>query len=236
MIKEETFPEEFRKILLQMIWRGKGLADILKNSRFIHMKMVLPRTTEALIVGKMKEKILESSSLYQFGGQPGHSIDENIFGIMSMMIRAGKTDKGFKGASFEVRSLIEELSMAALAGMMAAKVLLERPLLPSLSSGAYNWIWMRKATEEQCDDLINKYWRVMFKVPDGTPKIALIAETVTLRTKWRIWEAKVMLVKRLQNQKITSLARNNLSTNSPRFTKVFCIDKVLTQGKFWTLK
>ena len=113
----------------------------------------------------------------------------------------------FKGASFEIRSVIEEFSMAALAGMMAAKVLLERALLPSLLSGACNWIGMRKDTEEQCDDLIYMYWRVMFKVPDGTPNIALIAETATLRTKWRVWEAKVMLVKRLQSQDITSLAR-----------------------------
>ena len=113
----------------------------------------------------------------------------------------------FKGASFEIRAVIEEFSMAAMAGMMAAKVLLERALLPSLFSGACNWIGMRKATEDQCDDLIYLYWRVMFKVPDGTPKIALIAETATLRTKWRVWEAKVMLVKRLQSQEITSLAR-----------------------------
>ena len=97
--------------------------------------------------------------------------------------------------------------MAALAGMTAAKVLLERALLPSLLSGACNWIGIRKATEDQCDDLIYLYWRVMFKVPDGTPKIALIAETATLRTKWRIWEAKVMMVKRLQSQEIMSLAR-----------------------------
>ena len=38
MIKEQTFPTNFRKTTLQMIWKGKGPADILRNSRFLQMK------------------------------------------------------------------------------------------------------------------------------------------------------------------------------------------------------
>ena len=68
-----------------MIWKSKGPAEILKNSRFIHMKEVyLQRTCEALVVGKMKEQILGSSSKYQVGGQPGHSPEERIFTIKSL--------------------------------------------------------------------------------------------------------------------------------------------------------
>lgn len=44
----------------------------------------------------------------------------------------------FKGALFEVRSVIEEFSMQTMGGMMAAKTLLERALLPSLLSGCCN--------------------------------------------------------------------------------------------------
>ena len=105
MIKEEQFPEEFRKTMLQMIWKGKGSADILKNSRFIHIKTVLPRTTEALVVGRMKDKILEASSIYQVGGQPGHSIDEKIFVIMSMIARIEMNGEGF------ILSLVDQVSL-----------------------------------------------------------------------------------------------------------------------------
>ena len=64
------------------IWKQKGPADILKNNRFIHMKeSYLPRTCEALVVGKMKRCILQSSSKYQVGGQPGHGPEEHIFTI-----------------------------------------------------------------------------------------------------------------------------------------------------------
>ena len=51
------------------------------------------------------------------------------------------------------------------------------------------------------------YWRVMYAVPDSTPKIALVAESGTIRTKWRIWLAKIQLVNRIYNQEEDTLAR-----------------------------
>ena len=47
----------------------------------------------------------------------------------------------------------------------------------------------------------------MLKVPKGTPKISVIAETATIRTKWRIWKTKTIMVKRLQQQDMSSLAK-----------------------------
>ena len=75
MINNEQFPEQFRETTLQMIWKSKGPAEILKNNRFLHLKSYLPRACEALIVGRMKQDILAASSPYQVGGQPGHSAD-----------------------------------------------------------------------------------------------------------------------------------------------------------------
>ena len=106
----------------------------------------------------------------------------------------------FKGAVFETRSVIEEFAMQAMAGMAAAKTLLERALIPSLFHGAGNWIGINRKTEEKLDDLILLFWRVMFKVPESTPKIALMAETGTMRARWRIWLAKLMLVKRIHTR------------------------------------
>ena len=92
----------------------------------------------------------------------------------------------FKGALFEVRSVIEEFSMQTMGGMMAAKTLLERALLLSLLSGCCYWNGIRKKTEDDIDDLIMMYRRVMLKVPEGTPKIGIISESSSLRSKWRI--------------------------------------------------
>ena len=54
----------------------------------------------------------------------------------SVAATVGKRTGKFKGSAFEIRSVIEEFNMQAMGGMMAAKVLLERALLPSLMSGA----------------------------------------------------------------------------------------------------
>ena len=55
MVEKIDFPKGFRKTILYIIWKQKGPAEVLKNSRFIHMK-------EALEVAKMKQKILKSIS------------------------------------------------------------------------------------------------------------------------------------------------------------------------------
>ena len=34
MIKTESFPDNFRNTILHMIWKRKGGAEVLKNSRF----------------------------------------------------------------------------------------------------------------------------------------------------------------------------------------------------------
>ena len=68
-----------------MIWKQKGPAEILKNSRFIHMKENFwPRVCEAMVVDKMKGPILKGSSKYQVGGQPGHAPEEHLFTIKSL--------------------------------------------------------------------------------------------------------------------------------------------------------
>ena len=65
MIDGEDFPTSFRRTILYMIWKQKGPAEILKNNRFIHLKeSFLPRTCEAMVVGKMKNCILQSSSIF----------------------------------------------------------------------------------------------------------------------------------------------------------------------------
>ena len=52
---------------------------------FIHTKeSFLPRTCEALVTNQMKQRILERSTKYQIGGQPGHSPDEHIYSIKSV--------------------------------------------------------------------------------------------------------------------------------------------------------
>ena len=78
-----------------------------------------------------------------------------------------------KGATMEIKGIIEEFQMQTLGGMMAAWELWERALIPSLLSGAGTWFGMRdsKKVVEICDGVQNFYWRVMLTVPESCPKI-----------------------------------------------------------------
>ena len=413
MIDNETFPASFRKTILNMIWKQKGPSDVLMNSRFIHMKEgFLSRTCEALVVNKMKQCILESSSKYQVGGQPGHSPDEHIYTIKSLwamldmegsgmvltlvdivaffdrenvydvmqtlhdigvnkkaarvwyklnqgtevavktaggmsktafvgdcigqgtaggalvsqanldnglmeyfgdsnqemyygnvriqplayqddVMKGSKDvmeaqvgnirmaamlqDKGLeahpdktsfivcgsskfkeqakedlskhplmfgkfavkeklsdkylgqvlhgggleqcalatvqeragrvKGATLEVKSIIEEFQMQVIGGMMAAWELWEKALIPSLLSGAGTWFGKCEKAIDLCDDLQNFFWRVMLTVPESCPKVALKCETRMLGMKWRVWQDKIFLLMRIRSHGDGSLCK-----------------------------
>ena len=58
------------------------------------MKEVLPRTVEAMVVDKMKYPLVSSSSIYQVGGLPGHSVDEHIFTIKSIIAKVLQSGEG----------------------------------------------------------------------------------------------------------------------------------------------
>ena len=95
IIDKEEIPDSFRKTVLIMIWKRKGSMDILKNNRFLHMKEVLARSVDALIVNKMKGPLTQNLSMYQVGGLPGHSILEHLFTLKTVLTRLQKIGKGF---------------------------------------------------------------------------------------------------------------------------------------------
>ena len=104
-----------------------------------------------------------------------------------------------KGATMEIKTIIEEFQMQAIGGMMAAWELWERALIPSLLSGVGTWFGLKKCKKaiEMCDSLQNYFWRVMLTVPESCPKIALRCETGMMGMKWRIWREKIMLMIRI---------------------------------------
>ena len=83
MFQEENFPTQFSETTLHMIYKGgKGRREKLENNRFIHSKSWFPRTAEACLLEEgMKQALIDGSSMYQIGGQPGHKAEELIFCI-----------------------------------------------------------------------------------------------------------------------------------------------------------
>jgi hypothetical protein len=102
--------------------------------------------------------------------------------------RAGK----IKGATFETLSIIEELRMQAVWGMMAAWELWERAMVQSLLAGAGTWMGIATMEIERLDKMQDFFLQVMLRVPESCPRIALRAETRMLGMKHRVWQEKML--------------------------------------------
>ena len=94
MIYEEKFPESFQDTILHMIFKGgKGRRDILTDNRFIHSKSWFPRLVEGQVVmGGLKDALVDGSSKFQIGGQPGHRVEEMVF-VMKSTIAKYRSEK-----------------------------------------------------------------------------------------------------------------------------------------------
>ena len=94
IINNEEIPESFKKTTLFMLWKRKYPMNILKNNRFIHLKDILPHTVEVMTVNKMKDTIINDATMYQVGGLPGHSVDEHLFTLKSVIVMREAMDEG----------------------------------------------------------------------------------------------------------------------------------------------
>ena len=106
--------------------------------------------------------------------------------LATVQERSGK----IKGAAIEIKGIIEEFQMQALAGGMAAVELWKHALLPSLLAGAGTWLGEIQEAVDLCDSIQNFFRRLVLEVPESCPKVALRSEPRMTGMKWRIWEDK----------------------------------------------
>ena len=74
-------------------------------------------------------------------------------------------------------------------------------------TGAGTWLGNIKETEDFCDGLQDFFWRVILEIPESCPKIALRCEPKMMGMKWKIWEEKCLLLKRISRLEEGSLAK-----------------------------
>ena len=89
----------------------KGPLDILKRNRFLHMKEILARTVDSLVVRQMKQKLISNLSKYQVGSLPGHSIDEHLLTIKTVLARLEETGNGFLFLVMDIISFFDKEDM-----------------------------------------------------------------------------------------------------------------------------
>ena len=122
-----------------------------------------------------------------------------------------------KGATLEIKSIMEEFTMQALGSLMSTWILWEKALVLSLISGAGSWLGDCTNAAELCDTIQLYFWRKILSVPNSTPKIAIQAEMNTMGFKWRIWLEKCLLLRRIRMKEETALAKMDYLQSTRRF-------------------
>ena len=118
--------------------KDKGLKAHPDNTAFIYFKGNMARIEKELKINPLKFGDSFAMSRRKEDRYLGMYLHKDGTAA-SVAATVGKRTRKFRGAAFEIRSVIEDFSMQAMGGMTAAKLLLERALLPSLLSGACNW-------------------------------------------------------------------------------------------------
>ena len=66
---------DFNLTVLYQLWKKRGSKQDLNSHRYLHMKLYLPKFTEALTVNMFKEDIIAAGTKYQIRRIPGHRVE-----------------------------------------------------------------------------------------------------------------------------------------------------------------
>lgn len=112
ILDDEDIPERFFLTLLIQLYKGKGSAQDLGNSRFLHMKDWLPRVCEAMVVtGGLRDTILHNSTKFQIGGQPGMRTQFHLFTVKSIMGIREKENSGVILTVADIKKFFDKESL-----------------------------------------------------------------------------------------------------------------------------
>ena len=112
-----------------------------------------------------------------------------------------------KAACFEAAAIVDDWRSQCVGGFLCALDLWELAILPTLLYNAATWVEIPKQAEEILENLQLFYVRLILRVPQGAPKIALRSETGLLSMKLRVYKMKCMLIFHIRGLEVTSMAR-----------------------------
>ena len=115
-----------------------------------------------------------------------------------------------KGSIYELRALTEDYRMQAVGGCQSALDLYESCIIPSLLTNAGTWVDMSEKAVNILDTTQDTFARVLMALPFSAPRASLRAALGLLGGKWRVWEAKLLLLQAIRRQEEGGLAREVL--------------------------
>ena len=107
---------------------------------------------------------------------------------------------------YEAAAIVEDWRSQCIGGFRSAVDLWELAILPTLLYNSETWVHIPKVAEDKLEDLQLFFMRLILRVPQGTPKVALQSETGLISMKLRIWKRKCLLIHHIKNMEEGALA------------------------------
>ena len=125
----------------------------------------------------------------------------------SVLATVKEREAKIKGACYEVAAIVEDWRAQSMGGFQCALDMFQLAIIPSLLYNASTWVEINSEAEELLENLQLFFVRLVLRVPQGTPKVALRSETGLLSMKLRIWKSKCMLLHFIRSMDSSTLAR-----------------------------
>jgi hypothetical protein len=125
----------------------------------------------------------------------------------SVLATVKEREAKIKGACYEVAAIVEDWRAQCLGGFRCAIDLFQLAILPSLLYNSETWVEIPSEAEDILENLQLFFVRLVLRVPQGTPKVALRSETGLLSMKLRIWKRKCMLIRHIKSMDSNTLAK-----------------------------
>ena len=100
--------------------------------------------------------------------------------------------------------------MQAVGGCQSALDLYDSCIIPSLLTNDGTWVEMSEKAVNMLDSTQDTFARVLLALPISAPRASLRATLGLLGGKWRVWEAKLLLLQAIRRQEQGGLARDVL--------------------------
>ena len=115
-----------------------------------------------------------------------------------------------KGSIYELRALTEDFRMQGVGGAQSAIDLYKSCIISSLLTNAGTWVEMKEESVSRLDDIQDTFSRALLSLPLSAPRASLRAALGLQAMKWRVWEAKILLMQAIRRQEEGNLAREVL--------------------------
>ena len=148
------------------------------------------------------EPMSEVTSLKYLGDFLGSTLESSVH--QTVLKRVGIVKKSIH----DIRAIIEDQRASSVGGFNVAIQIWESAILPMFLNNAEAWFQISKKTVKILDDTFNTFYRCMFRIGTGCPKVNFYWQCATLTPMNHILQKKLMFIYHLANLPISSLAKN----------------------------